>query len=445
MIRRALWGVCTLALVLAACATPPAPTSVPPQQTATSTPASPTHQVQNTNTAPAITPTSPKGADEANMADEMVRDQLAAANTRFGIKLFNQIVQQDQAKNVFISPASIAIALAMTYNGASGDTQKAMAQTLELNGLSLADVNNAYAALRASLSNADPKVQLSIANSLWLRQGAVLNDEFLQRNQLYYRAQVQELNFADPSAAGTINSWVSQNTNGKIPKIVDQIPGDMMLYLINAIYFKGDWTRQFDKSKTSDQPFHLLDGSTTPVPLMTQSGSFTYFQNDNFQAVSLPYGDGRLNMLVFLPAPDSSLQAFEQTLTETNWAAWMSQFHKAEGTLKLPRFSMDYELNLNAPLKALGMSIAFDPKEADFSAMHSGSDRFFISEVKHKTFLEVNEEGTEAAAATSVGMGTTAIRPNETKFNMVVDRPFFIAIRDNTTGSVLFMGAIVRP
>jgi serpin B len=392
-----------------------------------------------------MTPTSPKGADQANTADEMVRNQLAAANTRFGIKLFNQIVQQDQAKNVFISPTSIAIALAMTYNGASGDTQKAMAQTLELNGLSVADVNNAYAALRASLTNADPKVQLSIANSLWLRQGIKLNDEFLQRNQLYYRAQVQELNFTDPSAAGTINSWVSENTNGKIPKIVDQIPGDMMLYLINAIYFKGDWTRQFDKSKTSDQPFHLLDGSTKQVSLMTQGGTFTYFQNDNFQAVSLPYGDGRLNMLVFLPTANSSLQAFEQTLNETNWNTWVGQFHKADGTLKLPRFSMDYELSLNAPLKALGMNVAFDPKAADFSAMHTGGDQFFISEVKHKTYLEVNEEGTEAAAATSVGMGTTAIRPNETKFNMVVDRPFFIAIQDKTTGSVLFMGSIVQP
>ena len=445
MIRKVFWGVCTLALVVSACAAPATPTPQSTQPVATSTQGSPTHQAQNTSTAPAMTPTSPKGADQANTADEMVRNQLAAANTRFGIKLFNQIVQQDQAKNVFISPTSIAIALAMTYNGASGDTQKAMAQTLELNGLSVADVNNAYAALRASLTNADPKVQLSIANSLWLRQGAKLNDEFLQRNQLYYRAQVQELNFTDPSAAGTINSWVSQNTNGKIPKIVDQIPGDMMLYLINAIYFKGDWTRQFDKSKTSDQPFHLLDGSTKQVPLMTQGGTFTYFQNDNFQAVSLPYGDGRLNMLVFLPAANSSLQAFEQTLNETNWNTWVGQFHKADGTLKLPRFSMDYELSLNAPLKALGMNVAFDPKAADFSAMHTGGDQFFISEVKHKTYLEVNEEGTEAAAATSVGMGTTAIRPNETKFNMVVDRPFFIAIQDKTTGSVLFMGSIVQP
>ncbi len=447
MIRKVFWGICTLALVMTACATPATPTAQSPQPTATSAQSTPTQQAQNTSNAPTITPTptSPKGADQAITADEMVRNQLAAANTRFGIKLFSQIVQQDQAQNVFISPTSVAIALAMTYNGASGDTQKAMAQTLELNGLSLADMNDAYAALRASLMNADPKVQLSIANSLWLRQGATLNDDFLQRNQLYYRAQVQELNFADPSATETINSWVSENTNGKIPKIVDQIPGDMVLYLINAIYFKGDWTRQFDKSKTSDQPFHLLDGSTRQVPLMTQGGTFTYFQNDSFQAVSLPYGDGRLNMLVFLPATDSSLQDFEQTLNETNWNTWVGQFRKAEGTLKLPRFSMDYELSLNTPLKALGMSAAFDPQSANFSAMHRGSDRFFISEVKHKTFLEVNEEGTEAAAATSVGMGTTSIQPSETKFNMVVDRPFFIAIQDKTTGSVLFMGAIVQP
>ena len=376
----------------------------------------------------------------------MVRNELAAANTRFGLKLFGQILKQDSGKNVFISPASIAIALAMTYNGASGDTQKAMAQTLELNGMSLEDVNNAYAALRTTLQSADPKVQLSIANSLWVRQGATLNNDFLQRNQLYFRAQVQELSFADPGAVGTINAWVSQNTNGKIPTIVDQIPSNMMLYLINAIYFKGDWTRQFDKSKTSDQPFHLLDGSTKQVPLMTQTGTFTsYFKGNDFQAVKLPYGDGRLSMLVFLPNSDSDLQTFEDELNETNWNAWMGQFHKAEGTLQLPRFTLDYETSLNETLKMLGMSAAFAPQSADFSAMHTGSDRFFISEVKHKTFLEVNEEGTEAAAVTSVGVGTTAMQPEEEKFNMVVDRPFFVAIRDNSTGTVLFMGSIVQP
>jgi serpin B len=444
MIKKAFGGMCTLVLVVTACTSLATPTPKTPRETATNIPVSATPQAQDTSTAPALTPTPPKGADESKTADEMVRNQLASANTRFGIKLFSQIVKQDQAKNVFISPASIAIALAMTYNGAAGDTQKAMAQTLELNGMSLADVNTAYAAFRTSLINADPKVQLSIANSLWFRQGANLNDGFLQRNELYYRAQVQGLNFADPSAAGTINSWVSQNTNGKIPKIVDQIPANMMLYLVNAIYFKGDWTRQFDKSKTSDQPFHLLDGSTKPVPLMTQGGKFTYLRNDSFQAVSLPYGDGRLSMVVFLPAMDSSLQTFEQTLTETNWQTWISQFHNAEGTLKLPRFSMDYELNLNETLKTLGMGTAFDSKVADFSAM-SGSERFYVSEVMHKTFLEVNEEGTEAAAATSVGMGTTAMLPGETKFNMVVDRPFFIAIRDTATDAVLFMGAVIQP
>jgi serpin B len=445
MVKNFILGTCVAALMLTACVMPAEPPALTPEQTAAPAQSSPTPQVTNTSTAPALTPTPPKGANVASESDETIRNELAAANMRFGIRLFNQIVEQDESKNVFISPTSVAIALAMTYNGASGETQQAMADTLGLSGMSLDDVNSAYAALRASLINADPKVQLSIANSLWLRQGVTLNDAFVQHNQLYYRAQVQELDFASPDAVNTINNWVSDNTNGKIPTIVDQIPSDMMLYLINAIYFKGDWTRQFDKAKTADQPFHLLDGSTKSVPLMTQSGTFTYFQNDSFQAVSLPYGDGRLNMLVFLPAADSSLQAFEQTLTETNWSAWVNQFHKAEGTLKLPRFSIDGELSLNMPLQALGMQTAFDPRTADFSAMGNGGTQFFISEVKHKTFLEVNEEGTEAAAATSIGMGATSIKPEGTKFSMIVDRPFFIAIRDSDTGTLLFMGAIVQP
>jgi serpin B len=447
-----------VALTLTACggAAPVTPSPAPStQQNATQT-ARPTAG-QAVTSAPALTPaptaspqaqatpTAVKGGNVARVSDEIIKNKLSMANTQFSLKLLQEILKQDAGKNVFISPASIAIALAMTYNGASGETQKAMAQALELNGMSIDEVNQAYASLKQSLENADPKVTLNIANSLWLREGASLKDDFLQRNRTYFGADVTERNFADPATVAVINGWVKEKTHGKIEAIIDQISPQMVLFLINAIYFKGSWTTEFDKAKTSDQPFTLLDNSQKSVPLMTQSGKFQYYSGGDFQMVSLPYGDGRLSMLVLLPAESSSLTQLEQKLTATNWQQWLGQLHEAEGTLKLPRFKLEYEKQLNQTLKALGMGVAFDPQAADFSALYSGPDNLFISDVRHKTFVEVNEEGTEAAAVTSVGAETTSMREQPEPFEMIVNRPFMVAIRDSATGTLLFMGAIVQP
>jgi serpin B len=401
-----------------------------------------------------VTPADGKSPGVAQASDDMIKNKLAAANTHFSLQLFDAVRNQAGESNVFISPASVAIALAMTYNGAAGDTQQAMAQALALQGISPQEVNEAYAALRTALQNAGPGVQLNIANSLWARQGITFNPDFLQRNKLYFQAEVNELDFGDPGAADKINAWVNQNTNGKIQRIVGQIPSEMVLYLINAIYFKGSWVKEFDKSKTQDLPFRLPDGSQRQAPLMSQSGEFQYLKGPSFQAVRLPYGSKsateasgapRISMLVFLPDEGTDLATFEQNLEVANWDRWMAQFQQAEGDLKLPRFKLEYEIVLNEALKALGMAVAFDPQRADFSAMRTAGENLFVSEVKHKTFVEVNEEGTEAAAVTSVGVGTTAMREPPQRFNMVVDRPFFFAIRDDRTGIVLFMGSIVRP
>jgi serpin B len=371
-------------------------------------------------------------------------NRLVAANARFGFKLFDHLAKQDAGKNIFVSPSSVAFTLAMIYNGASGETQQAMATALELPGMSLPEINQANAALRAMLASADPKVQLNIANSLWARNGLVFKPEFMQRNQEFYAAEVAELDFAAPNAPQTINGWVNRKTNGKINKIVDRIPGDAVLYLLNAIYFKGNWAAPFDKTKTKDGPFTLLSGTKKKLPLMSQNGRFRYFENEKFQAISLPYGAGRMSMYVFLPAKNSSLKAFQAELNAANFESWVSQLRSAEGNIVLPRFKLEYEIVLNHTLKALGMATAFDPQRANFGEMYSKSagPNIFIGEVKHKTFVEVNEEGTEAAAVTSGGMHLTSFAP---PFNMTVDRPFFCAIRDNQSGSILFMGLIVEP
>jgi serpin B len=379
----------------------------------------------------------------AQLPNAPVDSKLVDANTKFGFKLFSEILKQDSKKNVFVSPTSVAIALSMTYNGANGETQQAMAKALELQGMSLQDVNQANEALKASLENADPAVQLSIANSLWAKQGTDFKPDFMQRNQQFYKAKVTELDFAKPDATNTINSWVKENTRGKIDKIVQQIQPDNVLFLINAIYFKGNWTKKFDKGATTERPFYLSNGTQKQHPLMSQSGKYRYFENDTLQAVSLPYGKGRLNLYVFLPKKNTNLDAFQQQLAVENWQEWMTQFRMRQGSIQLPRFKFDYDIQLNDALKALGMESAFNEAKANFSNMTSASVK--INEVKHKTFVEVNEEGTEAAAATSIGIVGTAVARPEEPFQMIVDRPFFCAIRDNQTGTILFMGSIREP
>lgn len=373
--------------------------------------------------------------------------QLIAANTRFAFKLFAALVQQDSGANIFISPASVALALAMTYNGARGETAQAMARTLEFGELSLDALNQANAQLKATLAQQQPHVALAIANSLWARQGIEFSPEFMQRNTEFYAAEIVELDFGDPGAVKRINDWVRRQTNDKITKITDKISGAAILFLINAIYFKGDWTKPFDKEQTRPGSFTLLDGQQKQHPMMSQSGEYRYFEDDDVQAISLPYADGRLSMYIFLPAPQSSLAAFQTTLSDTSWDTWMDQFRTKEGRIVLPRFRLEYEVTLNQALSAIGMAIAFAPQDADFSGMlvpDAAGPTLYIDEVKHKTFVEVNEEGTEAAAVTAVMMTRSSFTVKRT-FSMVVNRPFFCAIRDDQSGAILFMGSISEP
>ena len=372
--------------------------------------------------------------------------QQRTTSSNFAFKLYSQILKENTNTNVFVSPTSVSLALAMTYNGAEGKTREAMARVLEIEGLSLNEVNNAFAELQRP-PNADPKVQLKIANSLWAKQGFTLKPDFLDRTRQYYAARVTSLDFNSPAAPDAINSWVKEKTDNLIDSIIDRIEPDTVLYLINAIYFKGQWKTAFEKDKTKPDQFHLANGQQKEVPLMSQSGSYLYYEGKDFQAVSLPYGEGRISMFLFLPARDTTLNDFHKNLTSAEWETWMQSFRITPGDVSLPRFKVQYEVTLNDTLKALGMTEAFDPARADFSGLAklTPAQRIFISEVKHKALAEVNEEGTKAAAVTSVGASLTSISISPKPFVMKVDRPFFFAIRDNATGSLLFMGSIVDP
>lgn len=370
--------------------------------------------------------------------------ELALAREKFGFKLFNQL-RGDKEENLFISPASISFALAMTYNGAAAATRQAMARTMEIEGMSLEALNRGNELWRRALSTSDPKVKLHLANSLWLDRGQAFKPEFLKNNEQFYGAALEVLNFRDPGAPAAINAWVAKETSGKITRIVDKIGPPLVL--INAVYFKGTWNRPFDKALTRELPFTSGSGKQKPVPMMSQSGSYSYYQGKNFQAVNLPYGGKtRFGMKIFLPAKDSSLQEFFRELNAGNWRQWLAALQPTPGTIKLPRFKLEYEASLKAPLQALGMEVAFNKHKADFSNLCPPPGAY-IDDVIHKTFVEVNEEGTEAAAVTAVKMLATAARPPDPQktFTMVVDRPFFVAIDDLETGALLFMGAIVEP
>ena len=385
--------------------------------------------------------------DDAENEPETVTidTNLVTANTRFGFDLFNEIRRTEEDKNIFISPLSVSIALAMTLNGASGDTEQAVTNTLQLQALDADSINVGYAALQGALQTSDPKVVLTIANSLWARQDVPFKPDFLQRNTEYFGAEISTLDFMDPNTLTTINQWVDTNTNGKIPKILDEINSDLVLFLINAIYFKGSWQIEFDPAHTRDGTFYLTTGAEKQVPLMTRSGDYAYYENydEMFQAISLPYGDGRMSMYIFLPYRESDLNTFLASLNSENWENWIAEFHEQEVSLSMPKFKLEYEKTLNNPLQSLGMAIAFSPIGADFSRM-ADLERFgknlYIGEVLHKAVVEVNEEGSEAAAVTSIGIRATSLPPQ-----FIANRPFFFAIRDNETKTVLFMGTVVDP
>lgn len=373
-----------------------------------------------------------------------IDSNVSAANTEFGFNLFNAIWETERNENIFISPFSVSVALAMTLNGAAGETEQAMADTLQLNDLSSDAVNSSFYQLQNTLQTSDPKVTLTIANSLWGREGFQFKTDFLQRNELYFNADTSILDFTNPNTLQTINQWVNDNTNSKIPKILDEIESNAVLFLINAIYFKGSWQTEFDPSDTRDGTFQLVSGGTKQIPMMSRTGQYPVYYGTDFQAISLPYGEGRMGMYIFLPNKKSDLNKFVEGISTEQWENWMEQFNEREVQIKIPKFKLEYGTKvLNDVLTSLGMGVAFDEDNADFSRMadlDTVGGNLYITKVAHKTFIEVNEEGTEAAAVTSVGVGIKSLPPPFT-----VDRPFFFAIRDNESGTVLFMGTVVEP
>jgi len=372
---------------------------------------------------------------------EKSADVISSMNL-FGFDIFRLLVADEpEIQNIFISPTSISLALAMTLNGANTDTEEAMKTAIRMNNVTMDAVNETFRDLMEALKTCDEKVLLEIANSIWYKYGFNVEQGFLTINMEYYQAEVTELDFADPASVDVINGWVADKTHDKITEIIEEISPETVMFLINAIYFKGIWTTQFDPEDTYQSSFNLSNGGIKQVDMMRLKDTLKYYENDEFQAVELDYGRGNFAMTVLLPKGENTADDLADAMNPELWDGWMSSFSEFEVDLSLPKFSFGYEKELNDILTAMGMGIAFSA-EADLSGIRQ-SGGLQISMVKHKTFVEVNEEGTEAAAVTIVEIIETSA-PTDTRY-MTVNKPFLFTIREKTTNTVVFMGKVAEP
>jgi len=378
--------------------------------------------------------------------------QMVEVDNAFGFKLFSKINEGEDG-NVFISPLSVSMVLGMALNGADGDTKQAILDTLEISGLTDEAVNQSYQSLIGLLKNLDSNVILELANSVWHASSWGVKQDYLDSTQTYFDAEVSELDFNNPAAINIVNNWVNQKTHGKISRIVDDFHIQTAVALLNAVYFEGIWEAKFKESVTRDSVFYLADDTEKPCRMMSQTSDFNYSVNKYFAAIDLPYGSGSYSMTILLPhneeenqywgddASNWTVDDIVANLTPQNWDDWTSDLYKKGVLLYLPRFSMEYDIEMKDVLSVLGMEVAFDELNADFSRMTD--EHIWIDKVTHKTYIEVDEEGTRAAAVSSaISIGCSAAPELPI---MLVDHPFVLVIREQHTNTILFMGKIMNP
>ncbi|MBW6535390.1 MAG: serpin family protein [Mariniphaga sp.] len=381
--------------------------------------------------------------EELNVTEKTAR--LIEAENIFGFELYqNVFASEKEYENIMVSPLSVSLALAMTYNGADGETKTAMEKTLKVYGLTPEDINTSYRHLVNALKSLDPKVLLEIANAIFYRDDFQVENEFVSINKNYYDAEVSALDFGNEQhSLETINGWVAEKTHDKIESIIDRISRKHVMFLLNAIYFKGTWQKEFNEESTEKLPFYLENGENIQTEMMQRLDTLAYASNDLFSAIELNYGKGNYNMYVFLPETGRTLDEIVNKLDKDNWETWMKSFQETQSVdIKLPKFKYEYEIMLNDVLTEMGMGIAFTGG-ADFTGINRNGE-LNIDYVKHKSFIEVNEEGTEAAAVTVVAIERTSVGGPQ-KVPFVVNRPFFYAITEKSTGTVLFMGTVKNP
>jgi serine protease inhibitor len=386
-------------------------------------------------------PETTKGQD--NVTDK--EKSLVLEANSFALDFFKTFPEQNSDSNFFISPLSISLALSMTYNGAEGETKTAFENALRFNGFTREEINVFNKKIVDILLNADEKVDLNIANSIWNRNTFSVLDSFINTNKTYYNAEVFSADFNNPETVNDINKWCSDKTKGKIPQVLDEIPSAAVMYLINAIYFKATWFYEFDESKTTDTIFNKSNGEQISHKQMQQQSVFNYMENDFMQLIELPYGNGNFSMMVLLPSDGYNTADIVNNLNDTNWNQWVSEMDSQEVVVKLPKFKFEWGRTINDEVIAMGLGNAFSDA-ADFSGINPEIP-LQISRVIHKSFVDVNEKGTEAAAVTVVEIIETSMPDGPVKNikYFTANKPFVFIIREKTSGVLLFMGKVENP
>jgi serpin B len=366
---------------------------------------------------------------------------LIESENNFAFDIFRKTSESaTSSQNIIISPLSISYALSMTLNGATGTTRESMLEALRVNGLSPETINNSYKNLSEALLSVDKRVLISIANSVWTENNFVVKKPFTDILTTYYGAEAKSFAIDDPLAPKQINTWIEGKTNGLIKNMVDKLNDNTVMLLINAIYFKGKWNSQFDINNTVNRSFYKPDETTVEVPMMKQKADFKIYTGEDFVLAEFPYGQGNFVMDVILPNENNGLSSLAASLTDTNFRKWIAGLSERETDLTFPRFKYGYKKQLKDILSSMGMGVAFTDA-ADFSNISDLS--LLINDVTHQAFIETNEEGTEAAAATIVDIGLTSMPL--TPFILNLDHSFIYIIRETTTNSILFMGKVVDP
>jgi serpin B len=365
------------------------------------------------------------------------RDLLGASNA-FAFDLTGRLLPAGPDENLFWSPLSASMLLGMVLNGADGDTYDQMRSVLGFDGMTQEEINEGYHDLAELLVGLDPAVSIEIGNSTWTGRGFPLQPDFSQRVSDAFAAEAREVDFGDPGTLDAINGWVDDATRGHIESIFDELPGNVVMVLLNAIYFQGDWTRQFDRERTTGADFTRADGSTVTADMMSLEDTFPFGSDDDVVMVELPYGGEAFAMTLVVPRYGRDVDDVVAGLTPEVWNGWLEGLTEAEVQVRLPRFELEWQAELDDALEALGMTDAFSPGAADFSRLTPGGG-VWLDLVKQKAFVKVDEEGTTAAAVTG---GTVVDSAPPT---VRADRPFLFVLRERLTGTILFMGIVNDP
>lgn len=365
--------------------------------------------------------------------------QLVSANNIFAFSMFKEIADSETEDNFMISPVSASLALGMVYNGAAGETKQAFSNVFNYDNITLEEANLVNQNIIENLTRNASGTSFEIANSLWINNTFPVNENFLKTNRTYYFAEVQNKDFSDPKTLASINNWASNKTHGKIPIVLDNISANAVLYAINALYFKSDWKYRFDPQDTKKLPFNLSTGLVQQVDMMTLNNDLKYFSNSVFSSVELPYKNDKYIMTLMLPNVEKTTDDVIAIMNNDNWIEWQKSYSTQNLKITIPKFTFSYKKEFNEALINLGLGIAFSDN-ANFSGLSDIPTK--ISFVLQKTFIDVNEKGTEAAAVTVVGIETTSAGDPK---HFLLNRPFIFAITEKETGSICFMGKVGTP